>query len=71
MTEDQLKAINELIRVTQVSSYTLRGLWFYSREGSSYEATLRDIETRLDQASSAVQQALTENTVKPDTEVLH
>jgi len=58
MTEEQRKAIEELIRVVQVATFTARGLWFFSKRGSPFGAAMLDIETRLDVAVAAVQDVL-------------
>lgn len=59
MDDEQRKAIEELIRIARVASYTVRGMWFYAQKGSAFEAVLRDVETRLDVAAESAQAALT------------
>ncbi len=58
MDDEQIKACRELIRVARVVATTARGLWYYAKQDSSAEATLRDIEARLDFASEAAHAAL-------------
>ena len=58
MTDEQIKACRELIRVARAVAVTARGLMMYSSKDSTAEATLRDIEQRLEEASEAAHAAL-------------
>lgn len=58
MTDEQIKACLELIRVARVAAMTARGIWFYAGRDSASEAALREIEVRLDEASEAAHAAL-------------
>lgn len=58
MTDEQIKACRELIRVARVAAMTVRGIWFYTGRDSAAEAALHEIEVRLDEASEAAHAAL-------------
>lgn len=58
MTDEQIKACRELIRVARVAAMTARGLWFIARRDSATEAALHEIDVRLDEASEAAHAAL-------------
>lgn len=58
MSDEQIKACRELIRVARVAAMTARGLWFIARRDSATEAALREIDLRLDEASEAAHDAL-------------
>ena len=60
MSDEQIKACRELIRVARVVAMTARGLWVYAPADSAAEAALRDIERRLDEASEAAHIALSQ-----------
>jgi len=58
MTDEQIKACRELIRVARVAAMTAQGIWFYAGKDSAAEAALHEIELRLDEASEAAHAAL-------------
>ena len=68
MTDEQARAIRELIRAAQVCSNSARGLWYWTKAGGQSEAVLLDIELRLDEAVEAVKEALA---TKPDAATTH